>query len=377
MNISYWEKETFFNRIDLLIVGSGIVGINVALAYKKLFPKSKVVILERGILPLGASTKNAGFACIGSASELLSDLENRNEAAVFNLVNDRKVGLGLLRKLLGDKAIDYQEFGGFELFNDNDSFEKCNDKLVYLNNHLSAITGNKNTYTIADDLIKKFGFKGVAHLLKNNFEGQIDTGKMMVKLLQLAIKKGIVILNGVEVKSIESINVEHAAVILHDNDVIKANKVLICTNGFAKKLLPTLDIVPGRAQVLITSEIENLKIKGAFHFDSGYYYFRNINNRVLFGGGRNLDFTGETTTAFGTTPLIQQKLIDMLQHIILPNQPFEIEQTWSGIMGLGESKQPIIEQVKSNVYCAVRMGGMGVAIGTLVGKKAADLITKN
>jgi glycine/D-amino acid oxidase-like deaminating enzyme len=46
---------------------------------------------------------------------------------------------------------------------------------------------------------------------------------------------------------------------------------------------------PARAQVLITKPIDSLKIKGTFHMDRGYYYFRNIDNRVLIGGGRNLD----------------------------------------------------------------------------------------
>ena len=59
-------------------------------------------------------------------------------------------------------------------------------------------------------------------------------------------------------------------------------------------------VKPARAQVLITKPIENLDIKGTFHLDKGYYYFRNIENRILFGGGRNLDFEGETTTEFNS-----------------------------------------------------------------------------
>ena len=31
--------------------------------------------------------------------------------------------------------------------------------------------------------------------------------------------------------------------------------------------------------------MKNLKIKGSFHYEKGYYYFRNIDNRILLGGG--------------------------------------------------------------------------------------------
>ena len=68
MNLSYWELKTWFTNIDFAIVGSGIVGLNCALALRKKFPESKILILEKGILHQGASKKNAGFACFGSLS---------------------------------------------------------------------------------------------------------------------------------------------------------------------------------------------------------------------------------------------------------------------------------------------------------------------
>jgi glycine/D-amino acid oxidase-like deaminating enzyme len=94
----------------------------------------------------------------------------------------------------------------------------------------------------------------------------------------------------------------------------------------------------------------------------------------LFGGGRNLDFEGENTDQFGQTPLIQNNLEQMLKEIILPNHEFKIAHRWSGIMGLGAHKKPIVEQLSNNVYCGVRLGGMGVAIGSLIGQELADLI---
>jgi glycine/D-amino acid oxidase-like deaminating enzyme len=153
----------------------------------------------------------------------------------------------------------------------------------------------------------------------------------------------------------------------------KTKKLIFTTNGFASELTKN-EVKPARAQVLITKPIENLHIKGTFHLDQGYYYFRNINNRVLFGGGRNIDFEGETTTSLETTEKIQNRLEDLLKNVILPDTPFEIEHSWSGIMGIGNSKNPIVKQLSNHIYCGVRMGGMGVAIGSLIGKEVADLV---
>jgi glycine/D-amino acid oxidase-like deaminating enzyme len=87
-----------------------------------------------------------------------------------------------------------------------------------------------------------------------------------------------------------------------------------------------------------------------------------------------LDFNIEMTDAFGTTILIQNALKDLLHTTILPNQPVEIDTWWSGILGIGSVKQPIIKHISPNIVVAVRMGGMGVAIGSLVGEEAAHLI---
>jgi len=133
------------------------------------------------------------------------------------------------------------------------------------------------------------------------------------------------------------------------------------------------EVKPARAQVLITKPIKNLHIQGTFHLDQGYYYFRNIDNRILFGGGRNLDFKTEETTEFAQTKLIQNKLETLLKTTILPEINFEIDYRWSGIMGVGKQKKAIVNQLSNNVFCGVRLGGMGVAIGSLIGKELAEL----
>ena len=368
MNYSYWELKEWFTNIDFTIVGSGIVGLSCALELQKKYPKAKILILEKGMLPQGASTKNAGFACFGSLSEIIDDLNSHTEEEVFNLVDKRWKGLQLLRKNLGDKNIDFQPNKGFELCESEDFFEKCIAEKEAINQLLKPIF-KEDVFSVCAN---RFGFQKVhQQYIVNNFEGQIDTGKMASELLKKVQALGVKILNNISVESF----VENST-----NINIKTNrldfyskKLLIATNGFANKLLKE-NVQPARAQVLITKPIKNLPIKGTFHLDKGYYYFRNINNRILFGGGRNLDFKTEETSEFGETEIIQHQLEKILKETILPNTNFEIEHRWSGIMGVGNQKKAIVKQLSNNVFCGVRLGGMGIAIGSLVGKELADLV---
>lgn len=369
-NFSFWEVQTYLKDIDLIVVGSGIVGLSTAISYKEKHKKAKVVVLEKGVLPTGASTKNAGFACYGSVSELLSDIKKNSEDLVWQTVEMRIKGLNLLRNRLEDKNIDFKEYGGYELFDEKERFEECSESIDYFNKQIKSYTGLKKTYSIENKKIDSFQFKKIKGLILNKKEGQIDTGKMMQSLIQFALNKGIIILNSVSVSKLNDVK---AKVELDTSiGILSSKRVVVATNGFANQLLKLNDVKPARAQVLITKPIDNLKIKGTFHYDEGYYYFRNIGKRVLFGGGRNLDFKKETSTDFIINTKIQNHLDELLKTVILPDVNFEIEQRWCGIMGVGDEKKPIIKKVSPNVVCAVRMGGMGVAIGSLVGKLAIE-----
>lgn len=370
IDLSYWETKSYLSNIDYTIVGSGIVGLNCALRLRERFPKAKILILERGFLPQGASTKNAGFACFGSLSEILDDLKSHSEEEVVQLIIRRRQGLSLLRETLSDKSMAYHQHGGYELFDQNDceGYEHCMTHLGAVNTLLKPHFKNE-VFKIKNN---SFNFGNVHRQLSfTPYEGQIDTGKMMQALTDLVLSKGILILNSVSVEHFEE---WHENIQIKTNQFeFKTNRLLICTNGFASKLI-NMEVKPARAQVLITKPIKNLKIEGTFHLDKGFYYFRNIDSRILLGGGRNLDFKTEETTEMGQTEIIQKKLEELLKTTILPNTSFEIEQRWSGIMGVGNTKNSIVEQLSSKVFCGVRLGGMGIAIGSNVGKELADLV---
>ncbi|MWB93509.1 FAD-dependent oxidoreductase [Flavobacterium sp. GA093] len=370
MELSYWELKNWFTNIDYTIVGSGIVGLHTALRLRERFPTAKILVLEKGMLPQGASTKNAGFACFGSLSEIIDDLITHTEDDVVRLIEKRWQGLQLLRKRLGDTAIDFKPYGGYELFlkEDESSFSECISKLPFVNEILKPLF----KADVFSKEVDRFGFENTnEYLIFNPFEAQIDTGNMMQELLRQAVAANILILNQQTVTSYTDAG-NHVEIVLNDFS-FTSKKILFATNGFANSLTNGA-VKPARAQVLITEPIPNLDIKGTFHLDKGYYYFRNIGDRILLGGGRNLDFETETTTEFGQTEIVQNKLESLLREVILPNHNFQIAHRWSGIMGVGNSKNPVVTQLSENVCCGVRLGGMGVAIGSLIGTELADLI---
>ena len=379
--LSFWEKESFFAPQDIIIVGSGFVGLWSALQLKLKHPSYKITILERGIIPTGASTRNAGFSCFGSPGELLVDTVTMGEEKMWQLVEMRYKGLLEIRKHFSEAAIDYDACGGYECFTQQSTdWNDCVAKIDWLNKGLRTITGEENLFKIADEKINDFGFKGFDHLIENRLEAGLQPGKLIQSLLQKVQGIGVQVLTGVEVKNYQThhhgIELETATPLFKEvNFKFTTQQLLLCTNAFTKQLFPGVDIIPNRGQVLITEPIHNLPIKGTFHFDKGYYYFRNVGNRLLLGGARNKAFETENTDEMETTTVIQAALEQFIQQHLLPDTTYTISDKWSGIMAMGNEKMPLIKLISPNVFCCIRMSGMGVALAPMAAKEVASLMS--
>lgn len=370
--LSIWEKRSLLTY-EYIVIGSGITGLTAAISICEQQKGASVLVLESGILPSGASTKNAGFACFGSLTELLADSEVMGTERLAGLVHQRWRGLQHLRQRMGDLAIGYEQAGGYELLSEQQLPALA--RLEEVNDWLRPVF-RRGVFRQVSERIAPYGFNPelACALVYNPFEGILDTGMMMDALLRRAYQLGIRILTGCQVANLvqesEGVLVQTA----QERLAFRSQKVGIATNAFATALLPELDISPGRGQVLVTDPLGSLPWKGAFHFDEGYYYFRNLGSRILFGGGRNTDFEEETTHQPGLNPGIQARLEEWLRTLIIPGKDFTVAHRWSGIMGFGAEKKPLIGLHTPDIGYSVRMGGMGVALGSLAGEKLAALL---
>jgi len=360
---SFWEREEWLKPPDLLVIGAGIVGASAALFYKQKHPDHDVIVVDKGFAPEGASTRNAGFACVGSVSEHLADLEIAGEETVMNRIERRWNGLQRLKSTMGEEAIGYESVGGHEIFTDSDLFEKCKAKVEWFNQKLNEKIGEPDVYSIKE-------FEGYPAIF-NRLEGAINSGLLMRSLHQKLAEAGVRVLWNSKVKSVGSNRVEF------EEDVVLTSKKIVCAvNGFSAKLL-NLPVKPARGFIFVTQPIRDLKWKGTFHHDRGYVYFRNVGDRLLLGGARNLAKDEETTDQFGVNPRIKEYLYGFANDVLKLPSDWETDIEWSGIMGMTENKEPVIEEIKKNLFVAAGLSGMGIAVGMEVASQAVTIIEKN
>lgn len=372
MLFSIWEKESFFAECDIVIVGAGLMGLWTAFELKQRRPTLRITILEKHTIPKGASTRNAGFACFGSPSELLHDLSVMSEADMWSVVEMRYKGIRKIQQHFKADTIDFDACGGYELFTHTDpNLRVVQERMDWLNEGMQKITGVANCFTWQNQKLSAFNIKGFDALVENQLEGGLHSGKLLQVFIQKVLSSGIQILFNT---SLEKWHEAYNCIELDTSEgILKTRKLILATNAFTNNFL-TDQVTPGRGQIIVTSPIQQLLLKGSFHVDAGYYYFRNVGNRVLLGGARNLAFEEETTASFEISSTIQQALERFLQEHLAADYRYQIEYRWSGIMGFTASKQPLIVQPDKNVYAVTACNGMGVALSPIIAEKLAEQV---
>jgi gamma-glutamylputrescine oxidase len=363
--LSYWEKIMLPNRVDVLIAGAGFAGLWTALHLKQQYPTLSVLIVEKENIPTGASTRNAGFACYGSASELLADMALLGEEAMHEIFSMRYHGIAFLRETLGDTDIDFEYSGGYELLVTQEEANNILDKLAYLNNLLASTTHTSQTFYSKEHQY----LKNYAHLLFTPLEGSLHSGKLWQALHKKLIQLGVQFQfnNGItHWQNIES----GVAVQTAQQQNLHCNQLVFCTNAYTGQLLPATKVIPARGQVLVTQPLPDITLNGSFHCQEGYYYFRHLpNNQILIGGARHLDKATEQTLETALNPLLQNHLLSFLQKHIKTKHSIEINMQWSGIMGFTEDKLPQMFCIDNAITALVACNGMGVALLPVFTKK--------
>ena len=213
---SWWEK-CFWEKVDVVVAGAGITGLQVADAIKRRNPGWRVIVLERDPLALGASSRNAGFACFGSLTEFLEDIDRGGEQAALELAEKRYHGLQRLRAKMGDQAIGFQGSGSLEVFTARDR-------------EAEAIE------TLRPEPTQGLNMQVTALGIRNTHEGVVESNLLLKSLRQRALEAGVELYGGMEITRVEAAT--DGMEIQAGRHAIRTRQIVWCTNAWAGKFLP-------------------------------------------------------------------------------------------------------------------------------------------
>lgn len=372
--ISWWERalpppapSALPAHADAVVVGAGLAGLGAAERLRRLRPHWRVLLLEQTPTLANASTRNAGFACFGTAGELLDELSTQPVEAVRARLAARWRGLQHLRQALGEAAIGYEPCGGYELFTDAGAHRAALEFLPTLNGWLEQLTGEREVYRPSTHL----GHPVIA----NRLEAALDTGRLMATALTWAQGAGVELQLGAAVGRLEP-----GALVLTSGARIASPRIVLATNAHTAALSPEVAIAPGRGYVCLTEPLGDLEWRGTWHYERGYVYFRHVDSpegvRLLLGGGRHLDFATERSTEPAINPRIRDYLFDFAERVLGVRVRGRVAAEWVGVMGFG-AEGPVLRAQAPGLWVAAGLGGMGVARGLAFGAEAAERVVRD
>lgn len=419
IEISYWEKDALAGPWDFVVVGAGVTGLHAAIEIKKQRPRCKVLVLEARSLGAVASTRNAGFLCLGSPSELMADVQKLGENAVGDLIAAKWAGIQRTLHLLGGTAIGLRNVHGYEVMAmENSPYSRAvpsHDAVISNLTFLNALVENATTKSLPftgkrrlkGSMIQKalptpyfgawqgFGERNptvsaswgaqASGLIPLSWEGQVNPFLLRESLLRYARNLGIRVQEGLQVAQREANKLvvrigsairENNDLESHNNLIINAKNTIYATNALTNELLKDINdpVIPQRGQMWASAPLKPadlLRLNGNYHADRGYLYYRTYNGRLLLGGGRNQDFAFEQCTEWSENQMITDYLkaysVDVLG--LAPDLEWEIR--WSGTMGFTENGLAHCKALPNGEWLVAGMNGMGMALGPEMGRRVA------
>ena len=172
--------------------------------------------------------------------------------------------------------------------------------------------------------------------------------------------------------------------ILHTpNGMVKAQKVVIATNGYTPKnfhALTTDRTLPVLSQIIVTEPLSDEQIAACNFLTSNvvmdtralkYYYRKLPDNRILFGG------RGAITGKSADDPYYAQRLLSVLKSSFPALAKINYSYAWSGWICMALDDLPhIYQNEQKSVFYSMGYCGSGVSFSVQAGKRLAEKVAE-
>lgn len=359
-------------EVDIAIIGGGFTGLSAARIIAQ--QKISVAVLEAQTIGWGASSRSGGIATPGCRQSMQIVFKRYGETLANEFWNASMDAIDLLGEIVADENIvcHFQRKGHILLAAKPSHFKKLRKKAnwykIRLNHALRPVSPAELNGEIRANV-----FHGG---LVDEWSASLNPVKFLFGLAHAVRRNRGLICENTAVTRIEKSNSRY---LLHyQHGTVRADKVIIATNGYTGELLPKLKqrVIPNASYVITTEPLppslyNRINPNGRSFFDSlrHPHYFRLLENgRLLFGGYPEL--TPNLSLKVST-----ERLYSRLTQIFPDLKGIPITHAWSGQIGSSTDLMPHIGEI-DGIYYALGYSGNGVSMATYLGAEVGKLLTE-
>tara|TARA_B100001029_G_scaffold176682_1_gene180036 strand:+ start:45 stop:1382 length:1338 start_codon:yes stop_codon:yes gene_type:complete len=388
---SYWEStidtKNKYKTLDkdmnanVVVIGGGYTGLSCALSLAKKYNED-VILLEAGHIGWGSSGRNAGFCCIPPAKMSVKKMFNKyGKDETKKFFQNTIEGSNFTKNTIKEYNIDCDLTG--------DSNYEVAPHPNYFDEIKKEAETYKKEFGIETKVFSKEEFNEIGHGGNEQYGAMsykpgfaINPLKFLLGIANAAKNAGVKIYQKSKVIKIEKSKGKF--IIISNGSIIKANKVVMATNGFYKDdIFPKLNnmILPVISNIIITRPLTTEEIKShnfitnnpVLNIRNLLFYYRLLkDNRFLFGARG--DLVGSEKSS-----LEKSKNMEIQMKKVFPNwNNVNIDFHWRGLIAITTKFSPSIGKIEDDeIYYSFGYQANGVNTAPWSGNELAKLIVSN
>lgn len=376
-SICYWWQErpptsappaAWQDHVEIMIVGCGFTGLSAALTLAR--AGKRVVILERGLIGEGASTRNGGITSgnIRLSSDQLKRRFGTEKAQKFS--DEAVLAREDLARFIADEKVqcDFQpvgrvvglmgQFSVDRIKRDSAAFQARYDiEPVFVEKNEMAEYTSSSLYD--------------GGIFRPDIGG-IHPAKLLHEMKRLALEAGVILFSETNVLEIKRAHSDF--LLLTNRGQVKAQHVISATNAYTDKAQPWLRrrLVPVISEMIATEKIgrnrvQSLMPKLTMFGESkqlGYYYRPSPDGeRILLGGRRSHNDHNRA----------RRHLQGALATIFPTLDDVSVDAHWQGFVAFPFDQLPKLV-VRDGIIYPTGFCGSGTVWARWLGQKAALMI---
>jgi glycine/D-amino acid oxidase-like deaminating enzyme len=353
-------------KAQFVVVGAGFSGVSSARRLAHLYPNEQIILLEAGGKTDGSSSRSSGFIVSLGQFERASSVANKRfyEHGV-RAIRD-------LKEIVAKFEIDCDWLDGGRVVAargelGNRSLGRMENVLLKIDSPFVKLDGN--------EIKSRTGMSGYRAGIQQLESVMVNPAKLLDGL-RSTLPKNVELYHNSPVLSVSRLT-GGGHLLKLEKGVVKCQKALVTSNAFCLKMGYGLHrVFPMRTFVSVANfdrkvgvgDDENWGLTSPERVGSS---LRRVGNRVFIRNSAHYGFEarGNSKDQLSAISEFQSTAIERR----FPNSKVEIENTWSGVIGITANGGQIFKQVEKGIYLSTGYNGHGIAQGTTSGKLLADL----
>ena len=375
------------STVSVIIIGSGITGASIAHKLLSDTDASSMLMLEARGACSGATGRNGGHTKPASYRAFIDNVATLGEEEAASIVRFEYDCMKAVHTFsrIHNIACDSWEGDTVDIIYDEDQWHKAQEAVK----EMCRVLGSDDpaahyTFWNASETEDKFLCRGAMGSVTYE-AGSLSAYKFVSGILELCLEKGLNLQTQTAATCLRK--EDHFWVVETARGSIRAEKVILATNGYTARLLPAFQgvVVPLRGHVTAQHPGDRMPKEGlsttySFIYDDGYEYMitrppgsTNAGDIIIGGGLTKTGSKGLFEFGISDDSNCDPVIINYLENCTADNydgywgdndSEGRVYKAWSGIMGYSADGFPLVGQVpgEESLYVAVSFQGSGMVL---------------